>query len=64
MPCAVPLATHSRISASLCTESFQRCGSSTPTLKIPPTGRPSITAWYSLPRRPFEYGAVRPRRAW
>ena len=37
-PLAIPSATQMRISASLCTESFQRYASSTPTLKMPPIG--------------------------
>ena len=64
MPLAVPSATQSRISGSLCTESFQRYGSSSPTLKMPPIGLRPITERYSFARRPFAQGGVRPRRAW
>ena len=64
MPLAVPSATHSLISGSLWTESFQRYGSSTPTLKMPPIGRRPITERSSLARRPLFHGGVSPRRAW
>jgi len=64
MPFAVPSATQSRISGSLCTESFQRYGSSTPTLKIPPIGRRPITDRSSFARRPLFHGGVSPRLAW
>ena len=64
MPFAVPSATQSRISGSLCTESFQRYASSRPTLKIPPIGRRPITERYSLARLPLFHGGVTPRRAW
>ena len=60
MPLAVPSATHSRISGSLCTESFQRYGSSRPTLKMPPMGLLPITARYSFARRPLAHGGVKP----
>ena len=64
MPLAVPSATHSLISGSLWTESFQRYGSSRPTLKMPPIGRRPITERYSFARWPLLHGGVRPRRAW
>ena len=62
-PFAMPSIAQSRISAGLCTESFQRYGSSSPTLKMPTIGlRPSV-ARNSLPRFPFAHGTVTPRRA-
>ncbi len=64
MPLAVPSATQSCTSGSLCTESFQRYGSSTPTLKIPPTGFGPMTERYSFARRPFAHGGITPCRAW
>ena len=63
MPLAVPSATHWRISGSLCTESFQRYGSSRPTLKMPPTGRRPMTERNSFAVRPFTHAGVTPRRA-
>src|SRR5690242_19464022 len=62
-PLAIPSSAHSRISGSLCTESFQRYASSTPTLKIPPIGRLPSAARYSLPFFPFAQDGVSPLRA-
>src|SRR6185436_9745144 len=62
-PFAVPSATQMRISASLCTESFHRYGSSTPTLKIPTIGLRPIVERNSLPFLPLTHGEARPRRA-
>jgi len=49
-----------RISASLCTESFQRYGSSTPTLKMPPMGlRPMVARTpCRFCRRPYGHEAA------
>ena len=63
IPLAVPSATHIRSSASPCTESFQRYGSSMPTLKMPPTGFEPSTARYSFALLPFAQIGISPRRA-
>ena len=62
-PFAIPSIAHRRISAGLCTESFQRYGSSRPTLKMPTIGLRPIVARNSFPRFPFAHGTVTPRRA-
>ena len=62
-PLAIPSATQMRISASLWTESFQRYASSTPTLKMPPTGLLPIVARYSLALLPLAQGGISPLRA-
>ena len=59
-PLAMPSATHMRISAPFCTESFQRYGSSTPTLKMPPMALRPKVARYSLPFLPLAQGGVEP----
>src|SRR5678815_4401783 len=59
-PLAVPSATQSRISGSLCTESFQRYASSKPTLKMPPIGRRPMTDRNSFARWPLAHGGVTP----
>ena len=64
MPLATRSAVQRRISSALCTESFQRYASSTPTLKRPATGFPPTAARYSLAFMPMAQGAMRPRRAW
>ena len=64
IPLATRSAAHRRISAPFCTESFQRYGSSTPTLKRPITGLRPITARYSFAFMPIAQGGIRPRRAW
>src|SRR5674476_314754 len=63
-PLAIPSSTHSRISGALCTESFHRYGSSTPTLKMPPIGFTPMVERYSLPFLPLAQGGVTPLRAW
>src|SRR5450759_3432673 len=64
MPLAVPSATHTLISASVCTESFHLYCSSTPTLNIPPSGFIPIEARNSFATFPFDHGNVAPLRAW
>src|SRR5688572_26611239 len=53
MPLAIPSATNERSSGASCTESFQRYGASSPTLKMPPTGLEPIAARYSFAYLPL-----------
>ena len=62
-PLAIPSTAQMRISAGLWTESFQRYGSSTPTLKMPPIGLRPMVARYSLPFLPLAHGAITPAAA-
>src|SRR5450759_2119548 len=64
MPLAIPSATQILISASLCTESFQRYCSSNPTLNMPPRGFSPIDARNSLAPLPLDHGGVTPLLAW
>ena len=55
-PFAIPSIAQSRISAALCTESFQRYGSSSPTLKMPTIGLLAHRGAELLPALPVRPG--------